>query len=150
MKNKLILLGISIIMTIAFLCGCQEQAVTTEQQFENISLYESVDSPLVELARASMTPKYGYLFEEDMVEPIEIVEKIEVTYRLHNIAGRELNISRTIEFYDEYDSLVATLEDAQLRNFPSDYTESMDNSVTLAGEQANNAKYIKIKVREIE
>lgn len=150
MRSKLILLGVSIIMAMAFLCGCQEQAVTTEQQFENISLYQSVDSPLVELVEASMTPQYGFLFEEDMAEPIEVVEKIEVIYRLHNIAGRELNLSRTIEFYDEYDSLVATLEDVPLRNFPSDYIESMDNRILLAGEQANYAKYIKIKVREIE
>jgi hypothetical protein len=143
MKNKFILLGVSIIMIVAFLCGCQEEAVTTKDQFKNITL----ESTIVELVNGSLAFHTKQDFTDDF-EPIELVDQVDVQYRLHNIAKRAINVNVTLEFYDRNDALIASINGPTINNFLDDYTERLANTVTYNGAKVAEVDHVKIIVFE--
>ena len=108
MGKELFALGFSIIVIVGFFSGCQESQ-SEAASFEGVTLESSV----VELVNASL--KYYYDEYND-------VEKVEVQYRFHNIARRDIVLDVTVECYDENDNLITILGHKSI-SLPDDYTE---------------------------
>lgn len=109
MRNKIIVLGLILLLIVSFFSGCQENKVGAAT-FEGITL----KSDIVELVNASITQNYNK-FDE--------IWKVDVQYLFHNIAKRDINIKVTIECYDENNNLITILGPKYIK-LPIDYTES--------------------------
>ena len=132
--NKMGLLIINlIILFIILLSGCQEQkATTTGKKFENITL----ESDLVELVDASLE------FNEDN----NVKLRVDAEYLFRNIAGREIAITVTVEFYDENNKLLSTGGPKYI-TLPKDYTETSilgANIISYSEENASEVDHVKI------
>ena len=132
--NKMGLLIINlIILFIILLSGCQEQkATTTGKKFENITL----ESDVVELVDASLK------FNEDN----NVKLRVDVEYLFRNIAGREITITVTAEFYDKNNKLLST-EGPKYITLLKDYTETSilgANIISYSGENASEVDHVKI------
>ena len=137
--NKMGLLIINlIILFIILLSGCQEQkATTTGKKFENITL----ESDLVELVDASLE------FNEDN----NVKLRVDAEYLFRNIAGREIAITVTVEFYDENDNLITIRGEKHILNIPKNYTEKTvleANNIYYDGEDAYKVNHVKIIAAE--
>jgi len=138
-SKKIKIISISIIVLFLILCGCQEQNETQKKPIaDNIEF----ESDIVELLRA------------DFIEHVDnsVLLKVEVKYLLKNIAGRVLDINRSIEFYDVENNLLFTSATLQFLRMADGYEETefeATNSITYAGENASDVDHAKIIVEEI-
>ena len=133
MNKKGLLIINLIILFIILLSGCQEQkATTTGKKFENITL----ESDVVELVDASLK------FNEDN----NVKLRVDVEYLFCNIAGREITITITVEFYDKNNKLLST-EGPKYITLLKDYTETSilgANIISYSGENASEVDHVKI------
>lgn len=133
-----------LITCIILLCGCMEpQAVKAE--FENITLQSTV----VELSSAMLEKtnlKWEYPENED---PIQVPREVNVYYLFKNIVDRTISISVTVFFYDESDTLLATIPGQSVNNLGAGSTERMKNTVTYKGDDAALVDHVKIVAIEI-
>ena len=133
MNKKGLLIINLIILFIIVLSGCQEQkATTTGKKFENITL----ESDVVELVDASLK------FNEDN----NVKLRVDVEYLFRNIAGREITITITVEFYDKNNKLLST-EGPKYITLLKDYTETSilgANIISYSGENASEVDHVKI------
>ncbi len=136
MKKSLFMIGFVICIALVAFSGCQEQGVTTDENFEGIYLESSV----VELAYATLELHtiYDFEYEED------IIEKVDVKYLFHNIANRDVDITVTVNFYDKDNNLLESATQQKTSNLFKDYTESMANIVSYSGERVTEADHVKI------
>ena len=139
MNKKLIFIGLTLMIIISFLSGCQEQASTTasDKKFENISL----ESDLVELAYGEMNyvrDNYGKVIST------------EVKYLFKNIAGKEITIIVTAEFYDEEDNLLGTggPKEISLRKGWTEQGISFANIISYSEKNAAEVDHVKIVVKD--
>ena len=94
MKVYLFIVGISAIVLINVLSGCQEQQLEPAR-FKDIAL----ESTVVELVNASLDFSYN---------DTNMIIKVDVQYLFHNIAGRTIDdLKITVEFLDKNGTLVA-------------------------------------------
>jgi hypothetical protein len=117
------------------------------EPFENIYLESSV----VELANASMIIHEDKDFDE-YLEPILVIEKIDVNYLFHNIAGRTINISVKVEYYDKDNNLLYTSSPKVINNLLEDYTErtiTAANTISYDGSNVADVDHVKIIAIEI-
>ena len=137
--NKIIWsLGITIILIITFLSGCQQKGTTTDKNLNNILL----DSDIVELVYSSIE------FNKD---DNDIILSVEVQYRFRNIVNRNIDINVFAEFYDKDDNLLVK-EGPKEISIPEGWTEqgiSPANIIKYTGEKSSKVDYIKIIVDEI-
>ena len=148
MKKEIFYMGLIIIILTTALSGCQEQAVTTEEK-NGLSDKIFLESNLVELANASLK----FITEEDFTddfEKIEVITQVDITYRFHNIAGRDIKPSVKIELYDKDGYLIESMKGITLQDFPDDYTEKMANKLSYNGAEVQNVDHVKIIVFEEE
>jgi hypothetical protein len=143
------LVVISCLVSISFLfAGCVTQnSDTTEEPFKNISL----ESNVVELAYANITTHTNDDFNEDL-EPILVVEKVDVNYLFHNIAGRSVSVSVKVEYYDKNNNLLYTGGPRTINNLPKDYTETNiagPNTISYDGAHVADVDHVKIIAIEI-
>ena len=136
MKKDLLILGFVISTVLVAFSGCQEQGVTTDENFEGIYL----ESNVVELAYATLEFHTTYDFEHEE----DIIEKVDVKYLFHNIAGRDININVTVKFYDKDNNLLELIVGQKTSNLFKDYTESMVNIISYSGEQVTEVDHVKI------
>lgn len=136
MKKDLLILGFVISTVLVAFSGCQEQGVTTDENFEGIYL----ESNVVELAYATLEFHTIYDFEYEK----DIIEKVDVKYLFHNIAGRDININVTVNFYDTDNNLLELLVGQKTSNLFKDYTESMVNIISYSGERVTEVDHVKI------
>ena len=133
MNKKGLLIINLIIFFIILLSGCQEQKATTSgKKFENIIL----ESDVVELVDASLI-----FNEEDNVKL-----RVDVEYLFRNIAGREITITITVEFYDKNNNLLST-EGPKYITLLKDYTETSvlgANIISYSEENASEVDHVKI------
>ena len=136
MKKSLFMIGFVICIALVAFSGCQEQGVTTDENFEGIYLESSV----VELAYATLELHtiYDFEYEED------IIEKVDVKYLFHNIANRDVDITVTVNFYDKDNNLLGSAAQQKTSNLFKDYTESMANIVSYNGERVTEVDHVKI------
>ncbi len=132
------ILIISIMLSIGFLSGCQEQATTTD---DNISNKIQLESEVVRLVHAKLIPK---------TDNSKLIS-MGVEYLFKNIAGRTVNIEVTAEFYDQENKLLYTSEPRQIENLPKDYVEqniAPTNIISYSGEEINTVDHVKIIAEE--
>ena len=140
MKKDLLILGFVISTVLVAFSGCQEQGVTTDENFEGIYL----ESNVVELAYATLEFHTTYDFEHEK----DIIEKVDVKYLFHNIAGRDIDINVTVNFYDKDNNLLESVVGQKTSNLFKDYTESMVNIISYSGERVTEVDHVKITAIE--
>jgi hypothetical protein len=147
MDAKNVLIGLTIILLLLGLSGCEEQGVTTENDFENVYL----DSDIVELAYANLSFVEKREINDDL-EPIMVVKQANVEYLFKNIAGRDVVFNAMVEFYDENNSLIHRAKPVPWRNItlPQGYTESVKNEASYNGENVEKISYVRIVVNPVE
>jgi len=120
---------------LVFLSGCQEQKSTeVNENFENIEL----ESDLVKLA-------YGNF---SIIKDKNVVMRAEVEYLLKNIAGRDIRLKVTVEFYDKEDNLLFRSPYKEI-DLPADYEEKLVNTATYDGDFVSEVDHVKIVAEEM-
>jgi hypothetical protein len=146
MDARHIFLGIVIVLLLTGLSGCEEQGVTTENNFENVYL----DSNLVRLVYANLS------FDErreinDELEPVMVKKQVNLEYLFENIAGRDIIFNVTVEFYDDNDLLIKSIRPVPWKNInlPEGHIEtiSMKNEASYAGEKVKDISYARIVIQ---
>ncbi len=138
MRKDLFALGFSLIVLVGFFSGCQESEIEAAS-FEGITL----ESSIVELVNASL--KY---YDDDNDKD---VERVEVKYLLHNIAGRTISIQIYVEYYDINDNLLTTQGPKTLNSMPPDHTEQPSagfNVFSYDGDDVDLVDHVTIIVEE--
>jgi len=141
MKRSICVMGFVIIaLSIAF-SGCQEDNNNSDKKYEGVYL----ESDVVELAYANLEfiTKFNPESERD------IVETVELEYRFHNIAGRDININVTVKYYNKDDTLLETIAGKQTNNLFKDYTEKMINNITYNGDKVTQVDHVIIIAEEV-
>ena len=138
LDKRLLLLGVVVFSTVF-------PAVVLSHHFRDTVSHDMIflDSDIVELAYAS--------FNRSDDDNDGISDNVTVSWLLHNIVDRTLNVSIDVEFYDKRDNLVYN-ETKQLLYFPPDYTEHLilpANKVSYHGSDADNISYVVLRVREV-
>jgi len=143
---KLIVIITCVISTVAMFMGCMSLDPSTEGNFENISLESSV----VELANASLIIHEDKDYTEDS-EPIMVIQKVDVEYLFKNIAGRTINVTVNVEFYDIDNNLLYVGGPKIIHNLLKDYTERTKteaNIISYSGSNVADVDHAKIIVVE--
>lgn len=143
---KLLIIISCVISTVAMLMGCTSIDPNTEDNFENISLESSV----VELANASLIIHEDKDYTEDL-EPIMVIQKVDVEYLFKNIAGRTINVTVNVEFYDIDNNLLYVGGPKIIHNLLKDYTERTKteaNIISYSGSKVADVDHAKIIVVE--
>ena len=134
MKVYLFIFGVSAIVLINVLSGCQEQQ-PEPVLFKDITL----ESTVVELVNASLDFSYNDTSK---------ITKVEVQYLFHNIAGRTIDdLKITVEFLDKNGTIVAIGGPKYIRNLPKDYVEQTimpANIISYTGENVYKIHHVKI------
>ena len=135
MVKKGCILSVFLLFSLIFLGGCQEQKSTNvNASFDNIELI----SDLVKLA-------YGNL---SIVKDRTVVTRAEVEYLLKNIAGRDVRLKVTVEFYDKENNLLFKSPYKEI-DLPVGYEEKLVNTATYDGDFVSEVDHVKIVVEEI-
>jgi uncharacterized protein YcfL len=140
MKKQVICVTMLIILACLACSGCQQtNSATTNLSSQSVSL----DSTVVKFANVSLdrtSKKAGG------------VDSVTASWRFKNIAGRMINISIDVLFFDKSNVLLYNAT-RWLRYMPKDYTEQAisptANSVTFSGEKATLVDHVVISAKEI-
>jgi len=137
MRKKVFVIGFGLILIISALSGCQDQDNQIEAiTFEGITLVSNV----VELVNASLD------FHTHYEGGYEIIDSIDVQYLFHNIAGRDITVTVTVEFYDENDNLLEIGGPKHIRLLEN-YTEHGvmgANIISYDGEEVYRVDHVRI------
>ena len=137
MNKRLLLVILMIFLVTIFFCGCQEQeAITSHNSFEGITFESSV----AELVDASL----------DVHEENNILTRVDVKYLFRNIAGKDLELYVTVEYYDKGNNLLAT-GGPKIIILPEGYTEQVilpANIISYSGEKVSEVEYVKIIAKD--
>jgi hypothetical protein len=137
MKKGPWIIGTILFLMGSVLGGCVFQGgVTVKNNFEGITFESSV----VELVNASLD------FHEDK----NVITKVDVKYLFRNIAGRAVEVSVMVEFYDKNDSLLVTRGPKYI-NLPKDYVETVyspANIISYSGEKVSEVDHVRIIAEE--
>jgi len=127
-----------IVFLALFFSGCQEDTKDTNYQIPDNVLFES---DIVELVFADITEHKSN----------GVVNQLDVAFLLKNIAGRSLNINKSVEFYNEADELLYTSDPVQFKGFSAGYIEQEPNPIIeYNGKNASAVSYVKIIVEELK
>jgi len=145
MKKDVILVIVGCLVIAGIFSGCQEQQGTTSDgQFEGVAL----ESDVVELVGASLEFYKHYDHEYE----VDVVDNVEAKYRFHNIAGKDITIRVTVEFYGNYDNLLYIGGPKTIFLF-EDYTEGFysptTNIVSYNGAKKGEVDHVKIIAEEV-
>jgi|WetSurMetagenome_2_1015567.scaffolds.fasta_scaffold1195866_1 hypothetical protein len=139
MKIGLFLVSIVVVMVSVTLSGCQQTNSVKTQTPQNVFL----DSTIVEFANSSFQKLYNRTGG---------IDGIVVGWMFHNIAGRTINASINVKFYDKNNYLLYN-EVKTISNLFADYTEQyyspVFNRVTYNGPGAPLVDHVVITVTEI-
>lgn len=137
MKKGPWIIGAILFLMGGVLSGCVFQGgVTVKNNFEGITFESSV----VELVNASLD------FREDR----NVITKVDVKYLFRNIAGRAVEVSVIVEFYDKNDNLLVTRGPKYI-NLPKDYVETVyspANIISYSGEKVSEVDHVRIIAEE--
>jgi len=137
MKKSVFVIALSIILTMIIFSGCQEQNTDVGTTFEGISL----ESSIVELVNASLDPHRN---------KANIIDRVDVGYLFHNVAGRDITVNVTVEFYDTDDNILATGGPKYI-SLLKDYTEQGFGPANIISYDGNNVALIDhVKIIAVE
>jgi len=144
MDARNVLLGLIIFLLLTGLSGCEEQGVTTENNFENVYL----DSNIVKLAYANFSFVEKREINDDL-EPVMVKKQVNIKYIFENIAGRDIVFNVTVEFYDQNHSLIESVNPVPWKNIhlPEGRTESLMNEAAYNGNKVKDISYARIVVQ---
>jgi len=137
MKKDPWIIGTILFLMVGVLSGCVfPGGVTVKNNFEGITFESSV----VELVNASL----------DFHENKNVITKVDVKYLFRNIAGRAVEVSVIVEFYDKNDNLLVTRGPKYI-NLPKDYVETVyspANIISCSGEKVSEVDHVRIIAEE--
>ena len=136
MQKNLLVLGFLVILITSFISGCQEQEAVKTSNLEKIKF----ESELVELIYSNITKHIDG----------EEVLRAEVEYLFKNIAGRDINLTVFVEFYNINNELLYTGGPKYI-NLLDGWTEhgiSPTNTISYSGKRADEVDYVKIIASE--
>ena len=137
MKKGPWLIGAILFLMGGVLSGCVfPEGVTVKNNFEGITF----ESSIVELVNASLD------FHEDK----NVITKVDVKYLFHNIAGKNVEVTVIVEFYDKNDNLLVTRGPKYI-NLPKDYVETVyspANIISYSGEKVSEVDHARIIAKE--
>jgi len=148
-KNIILIIAIITLITVAF-CGCvgnDPQAVTTGAKVK-------LESSVVELVDSKFEFIKTSEYDSDCDCEVEFLKSVEVSFLLHNIAGRDITASVTAEFYDKEDNLLwISPQPKTIHNMFKDYTESSylpANTFSYDGQRLESVDHAILVVVEAE
>ena len=137
MKKDPWLIGTILFLSGGILSGCVfQEGVTVKNNFEGITF----ESNIVELVNASLD------FHEDK----NVITKVDVKYLFHNIAGKNVEVTVIVEFYDKNDNLLVTRGPKYII-LPKDYVETVyspANIISYSGEKVSEVDHARIIAKE--
>lgn len=148
MKKRLVFTFFCCVFLGVIFSGCQEQQAATSKQFEGVSL----KSDVVELVQASLDFQVRYEYDELTDDAIEVRNGAEVTYRFHNIAGKDITVKVTVEFYGAYDNLLYTGEPKTiflLQDYTEKYVSPTTNIIPYKGSKVAEIDHVVIIAEEV-
>jgi len=136
MQKNLLVLGFLVILITSFISGCQEQEAVKTSNLEKIKF----ESELVELIYSNITKHIDG----------EEVLRAEVEYLFKNIAGRDINLTVFVEFYNINNELLYTggPKYINLLEGSTEHGISPTNTISYSGKNANEVDYVKIIASE--
>ena len=140
MKRKMfffMMLALILLVGVVF-SGCQEKTNKTNEIAKNVFL----ESDILEFAYVNFTKSINKTGD---------IEKVTVEWLFHNIAGRTINATIIVEFYDKEDNLLYT-EQREIYTMPADWTEHLledSNRVSYDGEYVADVDHVIIRTVEI-
>jgi uncharacterized protein YcfL len=138
MKKQVVCLLVLVVLMSLALSGCQETKSTTAKM-SNKNVY--LQSTVVQFANVSL---------EKINNKSGDVNAMKVSWLFKNIAGRTINITIDVRFYDAKNTLLYN-ETRWFRNFLKGWTEQSitpANSVTISGAKAALVDHVVISVTE--
>jgi len=137
MKKSLLLNGTILFVIFLFFSGCLEQPATETENQSNDIIFSS---DLVDLIYS----KIDYIKEENSIVSVEI------RYLFRNIVDKDLNLIVYVNFYDNFDNLIAKSNSKEI-NLIKDYEETgvgPANIISYTGEFAYKVDHVEIVVEE--
>ena len=137
MKKYLLILGIVVIVLVLTLSGCQKEATTVENPFENIFF----ESDILEITNAS--------YDASMKNGI--TQKVDVTVNFRNKLDKPINNLRlSIDFCDENDNVVHSYPYTYGTPFPAGYSEASANRFSYSEENVIYVDHVNIRITNYE
>ena len=138
MKKYPLLIGTILFLILSVLNGCLgPEGTTVENPFKGITFESSV----VELINASL----------DVIKENNVIRKVEVRYLFRNIAGRSVEVSVMVEFYDKNNNLLITRGPKHIE-IPKGYAETLPyspaNIITYSGDKVSEVDHVRIIATE--
>ena len=138
MKKQVICISVLVVLMSIALSGCQEtKSTTTKLSSQNVYL----QSTLVQFANVSL---------EKTKNKSGDINAVKVSWLFKNIAGRTINITIDVRFYDVKNTLLYN-ETRWFNNFLKGWTEhsvTPANTVTISGAKAALVDHVVIGVTE--
>jgi len=140
MKKQVICITILVILACLACSGCQQtNSATTKLSSQNVIL----DSTVVKFANISLVRTF---------DKAGGIDTVKVSWLFKNIAGRMINITIDVRFYDKNNVLLYN-ETRWLRYMPKGYTEQSlsptANVVTFTDKKASLVDHVVISAKEM-
>ena len=137
MKKYLLILGVVVIALVLALSGCQEQATTVENTFENIFF----ESDILEITNASYDASINK----------GIIQKVDVTVNFRNKLDKPINNLRlSIDFCDENDNVIHSHPYTYGTPFPAGYSEASPNRFSYDEDNVVLVDHVNIRITNYE
>ena len=147
-KKSIAILILLMILLLVLLVGCfeEQKATTVNEKYKKIFL----ESNVVELSESSMDIITDQKYDLDCECYVEFIRQVDVSYLFRNIAGRDVGVKVTVEFYDKDDNLIG-VGGVKTINLLKGYTEQSytpANTISYNGRKVADVYYVKIVAEE--
>ncbi len=147
-RKIIVTISLIVILVSVTLVGCLEEqkASTADGEYKKIIL----ESNIVELSESSMDIITDQRYDPDCECSIEFIRQVDVSYLFRNIAGRDVSVRVTVEFYDKDDNLLG-IGGVKTINLLKGYTEKAftpANTISYNGKKVADVHHVKIIAEE--
>ena len=137
-KNIILIITAILLITVAF-CGCNEEqpAIKTKNRVK-------LESTIVELADSKFDFVKTSEYDPECDCTVEFLKRVDVSYLFHNIAGRDIAASVTVELYDKEGNILWINPQPKTINLLEDYTEAgylPANTISYDGARLDSVDY---------
>jgi len=148
LRKSTVIISLIIMLISILLTGCfeEQKAVTTDDRYKKIIL----ESDIVELSESSMDIITDQEYDLDCECYVDYIRQVDVNYLFTNIAGRDISVRVTIEFYDKDDNIIG-VGGVKTINLLKGYTErayTPANTISYSGKNVEDVYYVKIVAEE--
>lgn len=150
MDKKIFLIIVGVMLATVAFCGCnEEQAAVKNKRSGTVTL----DSSVVELSDSKMDFVSTSEYDSDCDCTIEFLKRVDVSYLFHNIAGKDIAASVTVELYDKDGHILWISPEPKTLNLPEDYTEKGyfgANTVSYDGQRLDDVDHAILVVTDVK